>query len=145
MENNKLERARVKCVFSINQSEVNRITDESNEPFNPQLAKFFQVNLLYKKGKNVKFKSPAKLVVFYAQANKNQFNIISYLNKYPLMSSKHFNFICFVKAVEYLGKRLSVQQVKDVCLLKQSMNSKRTEFTWDQVNNFYNSTTINKY
>ena len=34
--------------FSINQSELNRVTKESNVPFMTQLAHFFQVNLNYK-------------------------------------------------------------------------------------------------
>ena len=38
-------RGRVQCVFSINQSELNRVTRESNVPFMTLLANFFQVNL----------------------------------------------------------------------------------------------------
>jgi len=34
-------RGRVQCVFSINQSELNRVTEESNVPFMTQLADFF--------------------------------------------------------------------------------------------------------
>lgn len=132
-------RGRVQCAFSINQSELNRISTESNVPFMTQLAKFFPANLLYKVAKNVKFKNPAKLVVFYAQADKNHFHIISYLNKYPLMSSKHLNFLCFIKGIEYLGKQLTVEEINAIRLLKQSMNSKRTEFSWDHLKIFYNS------
>lgn len=143
-EENSSLRGRVQCVFSINQSEVNRISGESNVPFMTQLASFFHTNLLHKITKNIKFKSPAKLVVFYAQADKNHSFIISYLNKFPLMSSKHLNYLkasLYIKAIQYLGKRLSVEQVKQIRLLKQSMNKNRIEFTWDHLNNFYKNTT----
>ena len=46
--NDNVLRGRVRCVFSINQSELNRVTKESNVPFMTQLAHFFQVNLNYK-------------------------------------------------------------------------------------------------
>ena len=36
-------RGRVQCVFSINQSELNRVTGESNVPFMTQLADFFEL------------------------------------------------------------------------------------------------------
>ena len=115
----------------MNQSEVKRISRESNVTFRYQLAEFFQVNLLYKTANSVSFKNPARLIVFYAQADKNHYLIISYLNKFPLISSKHLNYLCFVKAIQYLGKRLTDPEIKEIRLLKQSMHKKRTEFNWD--------------
>jgi hypothetical protein len=41
-------RGRVKCVFSINQSELCILTGESNVPFMTSLAEVFQINLNYK-------------------------------------------------------------------------------------------------
>lgn len=128
-EKNATIRARVKCVFSINQSEVNRINGESNIPFMTELAKFFKVNLLYKTENNVIFKKPAKKIEFYAQSDQNHSIIISYLTNYSLMSSKHLNFLSFKQASLYLGKRLSINQIEDIRLIKNNMNRKRTEFT----------------
>lgn len=63
----KLEsRGRVQCVFSMNQSELNRITGESNVPFMTELAQFFQVNLNYKVANSTLFKEPAKTIVFFS-------------------------------------------------------------------------------
>jgi len=107
---------------------MNRISGESNVPFMTLLANFSQTNLLYKTANSASFKKPAKLIVFFAQADKNHSFIISYLNKFPLMSSKHLNFLSFVKASQHLGKRLSAKEIKEIRLLKQSMNRKRTEF-----------------
>ena len=136
-EKNAAVRGRVKCVFSINQSETNRISGESNIPFITEIAKFFKVNLLYKTEKSVIFKKPAKKIEFYAQSDKNHSIIISYLNNYPLMSSKHLNFLSFKLASKYLGKRLLIDQIKEIRLIKNNMNRKRTEFNWDHLINFY--------
>lgn len=54
-------RGRVKCVFSLNQSEINRITDQSNVPF---MAEFFQVNLNYKVA-NLNKPANLKTIVFF--------------------------------------------------------------------------------
>lgn len=58
-------RGRVHCVFSLNQSELNRVTGESNIPFMTKLADFFQAKLNHKLEKSPLFKEPAKKVVFY--------------------------------------------------------------------------------
>lgn len=91
-----------------------------------QLANFFQVNLNYKTAKAEIFKEPAKLLVFFAQSDKKHCLITSYLNKFPLMSSKHLNYKCFVKALNYLAKRLTKEEIYELRSIKQSMNTKRT-------------------
>lgn len=59
-------RGRVKCVFSLNKSEINRITDQSNVPFMTELAKFFQVHLNYKLANSMHCKKPAaNTIVFF--------------------------------------------------------------------------------
>jgi hypothetical protein len=52
-------RGRVQCVFTASQSELNRVTAESNVPIMTKLAEFFQVNLNYKTEKSPNFKEPA--------------------------------------------------------------------------------------
>lgn len=135
-------RGRVQCVFTINQSELNRVTLESNVPFMTKLAEFFQVNLNYKTENSPIFKEPAfpfgdKKVVFYAQSDRKHYIITTYLTKFPLMTSKHLNYLAFFKGLNYLGKRLNKEEILEVQALKNSMNNKRTEFNWDHLNNFY--------
>jgi len=88
-------RGRVQCVFSLNQSEFNRVTKESNVSFMTYLAEFFQVNLNYKVENSPLFKGPAKKVVFFAQSDRKHYIITTYLTKYPLMSSKHLDYLYF--------------------------------------------------
>lgn len=130
-------RGRVRCVFSINQSELHRITGESNIPFMTKLAEFFQVNLNYKTNNSAIFKNPAKTVVFFAQSDRKHYIITSYLAKFPLMTSKYLNYLSFYKGLNYLGKRLSKEDIIEIRVIKNSMNDKRTEFNWDHLNNFY--------
>jgi len=105
-----------------------RITKESNVPFMSDLAKFFQVNLNYKVENSSLFKEPAKKVVFYAQSDKKHFIIVAYLSKYPLMTSKHLDYLSFFKALSYLGKRLTKEEISEIRHIKGSMNNKRTEY-----------------
>jgi len=121
-------RGRVQCVFSINQSEFNRVTKESNVSFMSQLAEFFQVKLNYKVENSPIFKQPAKVVVFFAQSDRKHYIITSYLTKYPLMTSKHLNYLSFFKGLNYLGKRLTSEEILEIRSIKQSMNKSRTEY-----------------
>lgn len=130
-------RGRVQCVFSLNQSELNRVTLESNVPFMTKLAEFFQVNLNYKTENSPTFKKPAKNIVFFAQSDRKHYIITTYLTKFPLMTSKHLNYLSFFKGLNYLGKRLNKEEILEVQALKNYMNNKRTEFNWDHLNNFY--------
>jgi len=130
-------RGRVQCVFSINQSEFNRVTKESNVSFMSQLAEFFQVKLNYKVENSPIFKQPAKVVVFFAQSDRKHYIITSYLTKYPLMTSKHLNYLSFFKGLNYLGKRLTSEEILEIRSIKQSMNKSRTEYNWDHLDNFY--------
>jgi len=130
-------RGRVRCVFSINQSELNRVTRESNVPFMTQLADFFQVNLSHKVENSPLFKEPAKKVVFFAQSDRKHYIITTYLTKFPLMSSKYLNYLSFFRGLNYLGKRLTEQEILEIRAIKSSMNKSRTYYNWDHLNAFY--------
>lgn len=100
-------RGHVICVFSVNQREIYKRTGESYVEFMTKLANFFQCDLNFKLANDPSFKKPAKLIVFYVQAAKNQFLVTNYFNKYSLMTSKHLNFLSYSKALNFLGKRLT--------------------------------------
>jgi len=135
--NDNVTRGRVRCLFSINQSELNRVKRESNVPFMTQLANFFQVNLNYKVANSSLFKEPAKTIVFFAQSDRKHYIITTYLTKFPLMSTKYLNYLSFFKGLNYLGKRLTEQEILDIRAIKSSMNNSRTYYNWDHLNDFY--------
>jgi len=115
-------------VFTINQSELNRVTRESNVPFMTQLANFFQVNLSHKVENSPLFKEPAKTIIFFAQSDRRHYIITTYLTKFPLMSSKYLNYQSFFKGLNYLGKRLTEQEILEIRAIKSSMNKSRTYY-----------------
>jgi hypothetical protein len=126
---------RVMCVFSINQREIYKKTDESFVKFMSKLANFFQCNINYKLAKHSSFIKPAKLLVFFVQSNTKHNLVTNYFNKYPLMTSKYLNYLDYCKALSFLGKRLTHKEILDIRNIKDSMNNKRTYFNWDHLNN----------
>lgn len=129
---------RIKCVFSINQREIYKRTNESFISIMSKLANFFKCNINYKLAKHPSFKIPAKLLVFYVQSNNKHYLVTKYFNKYPLMTSKYLNYLDYCKALSFLGKHLSLEEILNVRNIKNYMNNKRTYFNWDHLNNFYN-------
>jgi len=93
-----------------------------------KLAEFFQVNLNYKTEYSSTFKEPAKKIVFYAQSDRKHYIMVSYLTKFPLMTSKYLDYLAFFKGLNYLGKRLTGEEIIEVRSIKKSMNNERTEY-----------------
>ena len=91
-----------------------------------ELAKFFRVNLNHKVNKS--HKEPVYAIVFFAQSDRKHYIITSYLTKFPLMSSKHLNYLSFFKGLSYLGKRLTSEEILEIRTIKNSMNNGRREF-----------------
>ena len=44
------------------------------------------------------------------------------------MTSKHLNYLSFFKGLNYLGKRLTREEVLEVRAIKHSMNNSRTVY-----------------
>lgn len=130
-------RGRVQCVFSVNQSELNRVTKESNVPFMTKVAEFFQVNLLHKVEKASVSRGSANTISFFAQSDRKHYIITTYLSTFPLMSSKRLNYLAFFKGLSYLGKRLTKEEILEIRAIKSSMNKNRTYYNWDHLNDFY--------
>jgi hypothetical protein len=130
-------RGRVQCVFTINQSELNRVSGESNRAFMTELSEFFQVNLNHKSSKSPLFKQECNTLVFFAQSDRKHYIVTNYLQKFPLMTSKYLNYLAFYKGLSYLGKRLTRQEVIEIRDIKNSMNNKRRRYNWDHLDNFY--------
>lgn len=65
--------------------------------------------------------------------------LINYLTNYPLFSSKHQDFLDWKKLHEIrIAKSYkSLEGTSKLISLKNSMNTKRTQFNWDSLNRFY--------
>ena len=121
-----LSRGRVKCVFSIKQRVVDKPTGDSCVFFMSKIAEFFQCNVKY---------ASVNETVILAQADSKHYLTKSYFNKYPLMTSKYLDYLCFLQGLNYLGKRLTDQEIIEIQLIKNFMNKNRTFFNWDHLNN----------
>jgi hypothetical protein len=115
--NKSLSRGRVKCIFSIKQRVIDKPTGDSCVPFMSKIAEFFQCN--------VKYESENEMT-FLAQADSKHHLTKSYFDKYPLMTSKRLDYLCFLQGLNYLGKRLTNQEIIEIKNIKNSMNRNRT-------------------
>lgn len=126
--NNSLSRGRVKCTFSIKQRVIDKPTGLSCIPFMTEIGNLFQCNIKYQYNNEMRF---------LAQADSKHHIIKHYFDKYPLMTSKYLNYLSFLEATSYLGRRLTDKEIIDIQKIKNSMNNKRTYYNWDHLNNFY--------
>lgn len=124
--NKSLSKGRVKCTFSIKQRVIDKPTGDSCVPFMSKIAKLFQCKIIKYKSKNE--------MTFLAQANSKHYLTKSYFDKYPLMTSKRLDYLCFLQGLNYLGKRLTDQEIIEIQKIKSSMNRNRTYFNWDHLN-----------
>jgi LAGLIDADG DNA endonuclease family protein len=106
-------------MFSIKQRTIDKPTGDSCVSFMTEIANLFQCKINY---------TSVNAITFIAQADNKQLLTKSYFNNYPLMSSKYLDYLCFLQGSNYLGKRLTNQEIVDVQKIKNSMNSKRTYF-----------------
>lgn len=126
--NNSLSRGRVKCTFSIKQRVIDKPTGDSCIPIMSKIAELFQCKIIKYKSKNE--------MTFLAQANNKHYLTKSYFDKYPLMTSKRLDYLCFLQGLNYLNKRLTDQEIIEIKRIKSSMNKNRTFFNWDHLKYF---------
>lgn len=67
----------------------------------------------------------------------------NYLNNFPLFGSKYLDFKDWIKVLDYFKSgpfkhKGSASNIEKIILIKSNMNDKRTVFTWEHLNNFYN-------
>lgn len=63
--------------------------------------------------------------------------LINYLTNFPLFSSKHQDFLDWSDHIRISKKYKSLDGTSKLISLKNSMNTKRTQFNWDSLNRFY--------
>jgi len=113
-------RGRAICAFSIVQRVIDKPTGLSCVPFMTEIADLLQCKINYKFGNRM---------VFIAGANNKHYLTKSYFSKYPLMTSKHLDYLCFLQGLEFLGKRLTDKEIIEIQSIKNSMNNKRIFYT----------------
>lgn len=86
---------------------------------------------------DIKYRS--KSSQFWVRTSKYESNkiLISYLNNYPLFSSKHLDFLDWERVLNIMIKKEQVKRLEEIKKIKDRINSKRTHFSWDHLQNFY--------
>ena len=71
---------------------------------------------------------------------KGNFCLLNYLEAYPLFSSKHLDFKDWQKVLDLFkkGEHRQKEGILKIISIKQEMNDRRTLFTWNHLNKFYN-------
>jgi hypothetical protein len=126
--NNCTNKTRLRCVFSIKQRLIDKLSGDSCLLFMEKIADLFQSKIYFTSENAIEFK---------VQATSKHYLTKLYFNKYPLMTSKRFNYLCYLQALDYLGKHLTNEEIIEIQALKNSMNNNRTYYDRDHLNNFY--------
>lgn len=118
-ENKSQKIGRLKCVFSINQIIIDKPTGDSFLPIMTKIANFFECKIHYK---------AANEITFLVQADSKHNLATTYLDKYPSMTRKRPYYLSFVKGLNYLGKRLTKQEINEIHEIQNTINNNRTYF-----------------
>ena len=127
------------CKFHLEQRMIYPKTKESYLPILSQVSLFFNVKLTIRKRFNYK-----NSYYIIRVENKNSIKIfIFYLKKYPLLSSKHLDFLEWEKSFCVIVDKLhNTEQGKEIIWFakknkkktkKNNMNDKRNYFNWDHL------------
>jgi hypothetical protein len=65
--------------------------------------------------------------------------LINYFLEFPLLSSKHHDYLNWVKAHELVTNKQyrTIEGSVKLLELKSTMNNKRTSFNWEHLDNFF--------
>lgn len=135
---------RVKCYMRISQKRSYKLNAEIPESQNSNLDVMEKIRefLLVKNVTEIKRDKEEYTELAYEVRTVKKEScdlLIKYLITYPLFSSKHQDFLDWKKAhnIRISKSYKSIEGTSKLVLLKNSMNTKRTQFNWDSLNNFY--------
>ncbi len=126
--------SKIECKFELTQRQIDH-NGYNNLEFLMKLEK-----LLISKVKSIRTNSKNPEYRIRTTNLEGNYNLVSYLNEYPLFSSKYLNYLDWFQVLEYFKekKHTKIEYLLEIIKIKSKMNNKRTEFKWDHLNNFYN-------
>ena len=129
------KKRKISCRMRIEQRVLDPITNNSYSDILNQICAFLNCNLLTRTQKLTDN-------TFYTLAATSKVSsaiLIKYFSKYPLFTSKFLDYKDW-EQVAYLiinNQHLTEEGINTVELVRSRMNTKRTEFNWDHLQNFY--------
>ena len=133
----------VKCYMTISQKQLYKANSDklkynSNFNFMESIKNFLDVKTVNEIKRIKKNYIEAAYLVKVLKKSSCQ-ALINYLNNYPLFSSKYQDFLDWHKAylIKISRKNITQSGTHELISVKNSMNTKRTQFNWDSLNKFY--------
>lgn len=125
---------KIECKFEFSQRQKDHL-GYSNELFLTNIANFLNVSL-----KNIRENTPHPQYRLRTISLETNFILVNYLNEYPLFGSKFLDYNNWKEILNLFNPKFKYSQdnMDKVLNLKKEMNDKRTIFTWDHLNKFYN-------
>lgn len=95
-----------------------------------KICKFLLVDLKVKTKNNE---------LFWISTNTYDSNniLIDYFNKYPLYGTKYLDYLDWCKIFNIIKNKEKEEKLDIIKNIKNNMNSKRTYFNWNHINNFH--------
>lgn len=107
-------------------------TNKSYSPCLTEISNFFETKLLIKK----QSKTGRTYYSITATSINSISKVLNYLEDFPLYSSKYLDYKNWREVVYLILKNQHYEvNFETIQSVKDSMNNKRTEFSWDHLNN----------
>lgn len=122
---------KISCRLRLEQRMYDPITGDGYLEILTAIAKFLGCNLNTRKQI-----STGNEYYIIAATNKVSLSIIiNYFDNFPLYSSKHLDYLDWKKAAELIlnNKHYTEEGIKEINIIRNKMNLKRTEFNWDHL------------
>lgn len=132
---NGAKKRKIACRLRIEQRILDPITNESYDSVLTNIAYFLNCSLLTKNQK-----STGNVYYTLTASSKISLEIIlSYIEKYPLFSSKYLDYKDWKQVVELIleNKHYTEEGLFKTDFVKSGMNRQRTYFNWDHLTNLY--------
>ena len=125
---------KIECKFELSQRQKDHL-GYSNELFLENIAKFLNVSL-----KNIRENTSHPQYRLRTMKLETNLNLVNYLNEYPLFGSKFLDYKNWKEILNLFNPKFKYSQenIDKVLDIKKDMNEKRTIFTWNHLNNYYN-------
>ena len=125
---------KIECKFELSQRQKDHLGN-SNELFLENIAKFLNVSL-----KNIRENTSHPQYRLRTMNLETNLNLVNYLNEYPLFGSKFLDYNNWKEILNLFNPKFKYSQenIDKVLNIKKDMNEKRTIFTWNHLNNYYN-------
>lgn len=122
---------KVECKFELSQRQISHL-GFNNREFLDSIAE-----LLHTSVKEIRIDSPHPQYRIRTTSLNGNLSLESYLNKFPLFSSKFLDYKDWICVLDYFKLNDYKSNIDRIISIKSNMNDKRTNFNWDHLNNFY--------